>query len=162
VKVIATDKDENQKKMRPRRTTLVSERLRFCRLKTITFPPKRKVSSAPLLGRCEHHAQDWLERNTSPSFLCFSAMKFWMRIPSLATEIRLLPRKGNTAVFAKTCSAGTLEGHMQEIDHLGRRIELLEAKIDEAIVQMSAVMPAIIAASQSLRGVGKKSRRRVW
>jgi len=89
-------------------------------------------------------------------------MKSWTRIPSLATKVRLLPGKSNAALVAKTCSAGTLEGRMQAINHLGQRIELLEAKIDEAIVQMSAVMPAIIAASQSLRGVGKKSRRRVW
>lgn len=58
-------------------------------------------------------------------------------------------------VFDQFALAATLEDHMQEIDHVGRRIERLEGKIDEAIQMMPQAMQEVIAALQGLRGVGK-------
>lgn len=49
----------------------------------------------------------------------------------------------------------TLEDHMQEIDHVNRRIERLEAKIDEAIALAPAQIQEVIAGLQALRGVAK-------
>lgn len=47
----------------------------------------------------------------------------------------------------------TLEDHMQEIDHVNRRIDRLEAKIDEAIALAPAQIQEVIAGLQALRGV---------
>lgn len=58
-------------------------------------------------------------------------------------------------VFDHFALTATLEDHMQEIDHLGQRIERLEGKIDEAIAKMPEAMKEVIAALQGLRGVGK-------
>ena len=49
----------------------------------------------------------------------------------------------------------TLEDHMQEIDHVNRRIERLEAKIDEAIALAPAQIQEVITGLQALRGVAK-------
>lgn len=49
----------------------------------------------------------------------------------------------------------TLEDHMQEIDHVDRRIERLEAKLDEAIALAPAQIQKVIAGLQALRGVAK-------
>jgi transposase len=58
-------------------------------------------------------------------------------------------------VFEHFALSATLDDHMEEIDHLQRRIERLEGKIDEAIAKMPAAMQEVIAALQGLRGVGK-------
>jgi len=49
----------------------------------------------------------------------------------------------------------TLEDHMQEIDHVDRRVERLEQKIDEAIALAPTETQEVIAALQALRGVAK-------
>jgi transposase len=57
--------------------------------------------------------------------------------------------------FDQFALKATLEDHMQEIDHADRRIERLEAKIDEAIRLAPAQIQEVIAGLQALRGVAK-------
>jgi transposase len=49
----------------------------------------------------------------------------------------------------------TLEDHMQEIDHVDRRVERLEKKMDEATALAPAETQEVIAALQALRGLAK-------
>jgi transposase len=49
----------------------------------------------------------------------------------------------------------TLEDHMQEIDHVNRRVERLESKIDEAIALAPPETREVISALQALRGVAQ-------
>lgn len=60
-----------------------------------------------------------------------------------------------TLHFEQLGLTATLEDHMQEIDHVDRRIERLEAKIDEAIGLAPAKIQEVIAGLQALRGVAK-------
>jgi transposase len=69
------------------------------------------------------------------------------------TQKHLLWIKG--LIFEQFALKVTLEDHVQEIDHVTRRIERLETNIDEAISQMPMAMQEVIAALQGLRGVGK-------
>jgi len=57
--------------------------------------------------------------------------------------------------FEQFALKATLEDHMQEIDHVDRRMERLESKIDEAIALAPAQIQEVIAGLQALRGVAK-------
>lgn len=57
--------------------------------------------------------------------------------------------------FDEFALRATLEDHMQEIDHVDRRIERLETKIDEAIALAPSEIQEVIAGLQALRGVAK-------
>ena len=60
-----------------------------------------------------------------------------------------------TLEFEQLGLRATLEDHMQEIDHVDRRIERLEQKIDEATALAPSATQEVIAALQALRGVAK-------
>jgi transposase len=60
-----------------------------------------------------------------------------------------------TLSFVEFGLRATLEDHLQEIDHVDRRIVRLEQKIDEAVAQAPAETQEVIAALQCLRGVAK-------
>jgi transposase len=60
-----------------------------------------------------------------------------------------------TLKFEQFGLTATLEDHMQEIDHVDRRIERLETKIDEVMAKAPAETQEVIAAIQALRGVAK-------
>lgn len=60
-----------------------------------------------------------------------------------------------TLQFEQLGLTATLEDHMQEIDHVDRRIVRLEAKIDEAIALAPVKIQEVIAGLQALRGVAK-------
>lgn len=59
----------------------------------------------------------------------------------------------DTLTFAPPAQQATLADYVHEVDHAGARLERLETALDAAVAAAPAVLRAVIAALQSLRGV---------
>ncbi len=60
-----------------------------------------------------------------------------------------------TLSFEQPAQQATFRDYLHEVDHAAKRIELLERDIDEAVACAPALMQALIAGLQALRGVKK-------